>query len=207
MKEITLKSGTKLPLMNLKGKDYLQVCWRVVWFREEHPDWSIETEYVYQNDQSALAKSIIRNETGRIIATAHKEESLKDFPAGYREKAETSATGRALALIGYGAQYEPDFDEGSRIVDSPIEDPKKGFIEPGNGIQREGYVFPQMPAGFTHLTHKYLDDVDIEDLRKLVLHIDAKYEGKTAPPKAQEMLDTVIARILSIENPEEKSNA
>lgn len=30
-------------MMNLKGKDYLQVMWRLVWFREEHPDWCINT--------------------------------------------------------------------------------------------------------------------------------------------------------------------
>jgi hypothetical protein len=119
-KTLTTKKGTQLPLANLKGKDYLQVAHRLVWFREEHPDWSVETEFVTNTDQSAVAKATIRDTSGRVVATSHKEESLKDFAAGHREKAETGAIGRALALCGYGTQFEPDLDEGDRIVDSPI---------------------------------------------------------------------------------------
>ena len=36
--------GTELPLLDLRGKDYLMVAHRLVWFREEHSDWTIETE-------------------------------------------------------------------------------------------------------------------------------------------------------------------
>lgn len=36
--------GTELPLLNLRGKQYFEVKFRLVWFREDHPDWSIETE-------------------------------------------------------------------------------------------------------------------------------------------------------------------
>jgi len=35
-----------LPLLNLRGREYLEVKYRLVWFREDHPDWSIETELV-----------------------------------------------------------------------------------------------------------------------------------------------------------------
>ncbi len=38
--------GTELPILNLRGRDYLEVKYRLVWFREEHPDWSIETEFM-----------------------------------------------------------------------------------------------------------------------------------------------------------------
>ena len=31
-------------LMDLKGKQYLQVMCRLVWFREEKPLWSIDTK-------------------------------------------------------------------------------------------------------------------------------------------------------------------
>jgi hypothetical protein len=123
MSTFKTKAGTVLPVQDLKGKDYIQVAWRIVWMREEHPDWSIETEFVYQDAQSALAKATIKDAAGRILATSHKEESLKDFPAGYREKAETGSIGRALALCGYGTQFAPDLDEGERIVDSPQERP------------------------------------------------------------------------------------
>jgi hypothetical protein len=115
----TLK-GTELPLLNLRGKEYLEVKYRLVWFREDHPDWSIETELISVTDVSAYAKAIIRDEHGRTIATSHKFESIQGFP-DFIEKAETGAIGRALALIGYGTQFCADeLDEGSRIVDAPV---------------------------------------------------------------------------------------
>lgn len=115
------EKGTELPLLNLKGKQYLEVKYRLVWFREEHPMWSIETQLVSVTDTSAYAKATIRDDTGRIIATSHKFESVQGFP-DFIEKAETGAIGRALALIGYGTQFCADeLDEGKRIVDAPAE--------------------------------------------------------------------------------------
>ena len=113
--------GTELPLLNLRGKQYLEVKFRLVWFREEHPDWSIETELMSVTEVSAYARATIRDETGRIIATSHKFENIKGFP-DFIEKAETGSIGRALALIGYGTQFCADeLDEGKRIVDAPTQ--------------------------------------------------------------------------------------
>lgn len=113
--------GTELPLLNFRGKEYLEVKFRLVWFREDHPDWSIETELMSVTDVSAYARATVRDESGRVIATSHKFESIKGFP-DFIEKAETGAIGRALALIGYGTQFCADeLDEGKRIVDSPVE--------------------------------------------------------------------------------------
>jgi hypothetical protein len=112
--------GTELPLLNLRGKEYLEVKYRLVWFREDHPDWSIETELMSVTDVSAYARASIRDESGRIIATSHKFERIQGFP-DFIEKAETGAIGRALALIGYGTQFCADeLDEGQRIVDAPV---------------------------------------------------------------------------------------
>lgn len=118
-KTFKTKAGTDLPLLNLKGKDYLRVAHRVLWFREEHPNWTISTEFVGVNEKAALAKATISNEVGRIMAIAHKYEDLQDF-RDYREKAETGSIGRALALVGYGTQFcAHELDEGERIVDAP----------------------------------------------------------------------------------------
>jgi len=119
MRSFKTTKGTELPLLNLRGKEYLEVKYRLVWFREDHPDWSIETDLVSVTDVSAYAKATIRDDKGRIIATSHKFESIQGFP-DFIEKAETGAIGRALALIGYGTQFCADeLDEGKRIVDSP----------------------------------------------------------------------------------------
>lgn len=114
------EKGTELPLLNLRGREYLEVKYRLVWFREDHPDWSIETEIMNVTDTSAYARAVIRDDSGRIIATSHKFESIQGFP-DFIEKAETGAIGRALALIGYGTQFCADeLDEGARIVDAPV---------------------------------------------------------------------------------------
>lgn len=119
MRNYRTAKGTELPLLNLRGKEYLEVKYRLVWFREDHPDWSIETELMSVTEVSAYARATVRDESGRIIATSHKFESVKGFP-DFIEKAETGAIGRALALIGYGTQFCADeLDEGARIVDAP----------------------------------------------------------------------------------------
>ena len=140
MKTFKTKKGTELPLMDVRGRDYLQVAHRLVWFREEHPDWSIETEFVSVNNVEALAKATIKDQIGRVIATGHKSETQKDFPAGHSEKAETGAIGRALALVGYGTQFAPELDEEERLVDAPIaprahQKPQAGSH---NGMLAEG---------------------------------------------------------------------
>lgn len=200
MKTITTKKGTELPIMNLKGKDYLQVAHRLVWFREEHPDWSIETEYVALTDQSAFAKAVIRDQSGRIISTSHKEESLKDFPMGYREKAETGAIGRALALCGYGTQFEPDLDEGSRVVDSPLGAQSSVYPEqpsPGDGVPDDSYRIP-----FGKYAKRSLEEIQLNDLRSYVEYIEGKAQkdGKPLSGPVLEFVERASAHIAAYEN-------
>ena len=121
-KQKTFKTpkGTELPLLDFKGKDYLEVKYRLVWFREEKPNWTIETEFVSVTDKSAFARASVKDESGKIISTSHKYEDLQGF-RDFIEKAETGAIGRALALLGFGTQFCADeLDEGKRIVDSPV---------------------------------------------------------------------------------------
>lgn len=59
-------------LTQIKGKDYLEVKWRLVWLREEHPDWGVETEVVERGNGWALCKATIKNADGRVIAILGK---------------------------------------------------------------------------------------------------------------------------------------
>ncbi len=128
------------------SKDYLPVQWRLVWFREQCPLGTIDTEemevdtereveaeaFVWNNEKRKSEKIIKRakgyarykaivtdGKGGR--ATGTKSENAANF-ADYVEKAETGSIGRALAALGYGTQFTGDeFNEAHRIVDAPVE--------------------------------------------------------------------------------------
>lgn len=110
----------KQHMMSLKGKEYLPVAMRLVWFRDEHPDWGIVTTPVEINTekQYAIFSAQIFNADGKLMATATKMENIRGF-ADYVEKAETGSVGRALAYCGYGTQFAPELEEGERLADSP----------------------------------------------------------------------------------------
>lgn len=117
---VKTKAGTELPILDLKGKNYMTIQWRIVWFREEKPNWSIETEPLTLSDKNSVFKATIKDDTGRIISQAHKSETAIGFP-DHMEKAETGAIGRALANCGYGTAFAADLEEGNRLADAPVE--------------------------------------------------------------------------------------
>jgi len=107
-------------IMKIKGNDYMQVQWRIVWMRSEHADWGIETEIVNSAPGHVQMKATIKDKDGKILAQGHKAENKSSF-SDYLEKAETGAIGRALALCGYGTQFTGgELDEGMRLADSPV---------------------------------------------------------------------------------------
>ena len=85
------------------GGDYLDVKWRLLWLRKEHPDAEIVTELVQHDPQMAIFKATVTVPTGGK-ATGYGSETASDFP-DFIEKAETKAIGRALNALGYGAQF------------------------------------------------------------------------------------------------------
>jgi hypothetical protein len=136
-------------MMQLKSKegskDYLPIAWRLVWFRElcpqgtidsEELEYDLDREITVERDQwdnnarqwrkvqktargYARYKAIVTDGKGGR-AVAHASESAVDF-AEFGEKAETKAIGRALAMLGYGADFAGDeLAEEHRIADSPV---------------------------------------------------------------------------------------
>jgi len=147
----------KKHLMLIKGKEYLPVKERLIWWREEHPNGSVSTEIVHadyeRNYYVCKATVSWTDEAGHTIsATGHKSESVKDFGEPM-EKAETGAIGRALAMLGYGTQFAHELDEGARIVDSPVDarpaphtqrqSPAKPTVAQSDGDQRSAAIVAQ----------------------------------------------------------------
>ncbi len=170
-------------LMQIKNKngsnDYLPVQWRLVWFREQCPQGTIDTEeiivdldreceaeiYAWNQDTRRSEKTLKRaigyarfravvtdGKGGR--ATATKSERAVDFP-DFIEKAETGAIGRALAALGYGTQFAPELDEEERIVDAPVEKRQPSEQERSAYQQRKPFVEGTVAAhpGTEHLTN------------------------------------------------------
>lgn len=109
-------------MMRLKGKDYLPVAPRLCWFRDQFPLGTVTTQITYLDVEKAICVCHARVETGTGgIGEGVGSETARDFN-DYIEKASTKAIGRALLSLGFGtANAADELDEGTRIVDTPIE--------------------------------------------------------------------------------------
>jgi hypothetical protein len=110
-------------------QDYLDVKWRLMWLRSEHPDASVMTEVVRLDDAGAIFKATISYRTNVVVGRdggidyiepsddamtvvmSHGSETAGDF-GDFIEKAETKAIGRACAVAGFGTDAASDFDDG-----------------------------------------------------------------------------------------------
>jgi hypothetical protein len=118
-------------LMNLKGRDYLNVQTRLLWFIRDQraliaaglarEPYVVRTELVEHDRDAGWAhfKTIARDVLGNE-SVMYGSEAAKDFP-DYIEKASTKSVGRALLGLGYGTAFAPEMDEGERVVDAPVE--------------------------------------------------------------------------------------
>src|SRR5260221_7624351 len=157
-------------IMKLKSKDgvkdYLPVQFRLVWFREQCPGGTVDTEEIQVdldrevsmevsawNNETRRSEKVVKMAKGyarfRAVvtdgkggrATGTKSESAVNF-ADYIEKAETGAIGRALAALGYGTQFTGDeLDEGvTRLADAPVKSTDQALhdlAKPGSYEQHE----------------------------------------------------------------------
>lgn len=85
------------------GSAYLEVKWRLVWLRENHPDARLETSMAESTRDHAIFRAEVQI-PGSGSATGFGSEFREHF-ANYVEAAETKAIGRALAALGFGTQF------------------------------------------------------------------------------------------------------
>lgn len=107
---------------------YLDVKYRLLWFRLRNPDGKIDTEIVHVDDKSAVVCCKLYHDKAdpadQYLAksTAQRFVSQEKFGDRYLEIAETAAMGRVLAAAGYGTQFCGSTDMLSGIIaDAPID--------------------------------------------------------------------------------------
>ncbi len=206
-------------LMQIKNRggntDYLPVQWRLVWFNEQcpegkitiiekiiDPDREVEKEIMQWNNDTRRSEKIVKRGRGwayfhvRVedgkgkVGEAVKSETAVDFD-DYIEKADTGATGRALAKIGYGTQFAPEFDEQHRIVDAPVDrastsssQPERSAAQPQAGRQQPTQDQQQANAPAT--------DQQLASLRKLYQRLGKPEPENAAPLTYQAARDLIM---------------
>ncbi len=121
-------------IVNIRGKEYQTVALRVQKFREAHPTWALTSEVLFRDTECVVMKSIIADETGRVLATGHAEEYRKSSQingTSALENAETSAHGRALAALGIGGTEFASANEVQNAIHQQTEKPhpRRGALE------------------------------------------------------------------------------
>ena len=99
--------------INIKGKEYVQVNDRIGYFhsQKKYDKWGIETIKIkdevcqIKKDRLVQFRAVVFDENKMIRATGHAEEYMSSSyinKTSFIENCETSATGRALGLLGIG---------------------------------------------------------------------------------------------------------
>lgn len=131
---MAIKFEPKNHLIKVQGQPYLEVKWRLLWLRTEHPDWRTETllHTCDLESHTAVFQARISDAAGSLLATGWGMETLFDLQASksritdWMEKAETKALGRALAAAGFGTQFSIGDWQEDGVVDAPVTIPANG---------------------------------------------------------------------------------
>lgn len=111
-----------------KPRWYLDVKWRILWFRTEHPvpQGRITTSiHELPSGLITVHASVwiddVEVATGMATVREATDKREQSWAGRITEKAETAAIGRALDLAGYGTQFM-DGDR-SHLADAPVDQP------------------------------------------------------------------------------------
>jgi len=100
-------SNYKFKTTNIRGKQYVEVNERIKYLRQEDSikNYSVITELTHLDSDMVVCKCTIADANQRVIATGHAHEDRSSSninKTSYVENCETSAVGRALAMLGIG---------------------------------------------------------------------------------------------------------
>lgn len=177
---------------------YLDVKYRLLWFRLHRPNGKIEPEIIHVDDKSAVVCCKLyadRNDApDQYLAKSSAQRFVTQdrFGDRYLETAETAAMGRVLAAAGYGTQFCGASDMlGEDVVDAPMdlgamEDSCGEVASTASHVMHETKQFPVQPTvpevGRSEPTltpqqiapttlEDYLNSMTLEEAKKVMIDI------------------------------------
>ena len=175
---------------------YLDVKYRMLWFRLHRPNGKIDTEIIHVDEKSAVVCCKIYSDRGdpadQYLAKscAQRFVSQEKYGDRYLEIAETAAIGRVLAAAGYGTQFCGATDMLSGIIaDAPIdmttmEDAATAPVEASSRVIHQVRPVPPVieekpvAANKKEMTtlEDYLNGMTLDDAKNVVVDV-GRYSG------------------------------
>ena len=175
---------------------YLDVKYRMLWFRLHRPNGKIDTEIIHVDEKSAVVCCKLYSDRGdpadQYLAKscAQRFVSQEKYGDRYLEIAETAAIGRVLAAAGYGTQFCGATDMLSGIIaDAPIdmttmEDAATAPVEASSRVVHQVRPAPQVSEEKPVAANKremttledYLNGMTLDDAKNVVVDV-GRYSG------------------------------
>jgi hypothetical protein len=114
-------------VVDIRGTEYTVVAARLRKFREEHPDWTVMTDFVSDESGRVVVKATIADHEQRVIATGYAEEergSTNVNSTSALENCETSAVGRALGFV-HGEYAGNTIRSGDEMINALVQQNEK----------------------------------------------------------------------------------
>lgn len=182
-------SNYKFKTTNIRGKQYVEVNERIKFFRQEdkYDNWTIATEFTVLDPDVAVCKATIADVDGRVISNghAHEEKGGSNInKTSFVENCETSAIGRALAMLGIGIdtsiassnEVQEAIAKQQAMVDNPqVQKLAKKLDAPLENIMDKAVAYikgqTDKRKAFDSITKKYgeqLTEKQVAGLKKFV---------------------------------------
>jgi hypothetical protein len=169
-------SNYKFKTTNIRGKQYVEVNERIKFFRQEeqYKNWSLITEFTVLDSEQCVCKASIADPEHRIISMGHAHEvqgSSNINKTSYVENCETSAIGRALAMLGIG--IDTSIASANEVSDAIAK--QEASDEPVENIMDKAVAYIKSQTdkkkAFESIMSKYKDsltDKQVAGLKKFV---------------------------------------
>ena len=169
-------STYKFKTTNIRGKQYVEVNERIKFFRQEeqYKNWSLITEFTVLDEAQCVCKASIVDADNRIISVGHAHEvqgSSNINKTSYVENCETSAIGRALAMLGIG-------------IDTSIASAN----EVSDAIAKQDTAAPAAPTKADKMIKKVQEKFDTDPPENIMDKAVAYIKSQTDKKKAYESI-------------------